>query len=185
EFEALVDEDLKAEYLDGAMIVHSPASFLHEDRQAFLLTLLRWYVEARAPRKKVVGGNALFRAGSRQFAPDVMVIPEEAVTARRVEGIPILAIEVLSESTRDYDLGEKRAAYREVGIPEIWWVDLERQTVIVERRDRSYQAEAVPEGWVVSEVVPGFRIRAEWLWQEPLPSVVQCWEALRSLKSGG
>ncbi|MCS6964636.1 MAG: Uma2 family endonuclease, partial [Thermoflexus sp.] len=131
-------------------------------------------------------GNAMFRVGTRRFAPDVMVVREVGrVGPKEVEGPPDLVIEILSESTRDYDLGEKRMAYREVGIPEIWWVDLERQTVIVERRDRSYQAEAVPEGWVVSEVVPGFRIRAEWLWQEPLPSVVQCWEALRSLKSGG
>ncbi|MCX7689613.1 Uma2 family endonuclease [Thermoflexus sp.] len=185
EFEALADEDLKAEYLDGMMMVHSPASVRHEDRQIFLATLLKFHVDSHPPGR-VLGGNALFRVGTRRFAPDVMVVREVGrVGPKEVEGPPDLAIEILSESTRDYDLGEKRAAYREVGIPEIWWVDLERQTVIVERRDRSYQAEAVAEGWVVSEVVPGFRIRAEWLWQEPLPSVVQCWEALRSLKSGG
>ena len=31
-----------------------------------------------------------------------------------------------------------------------------------------------PEGgFLASEVVPGFKIRPEWLWQEPLPSVVE------------
>ena len=25
--------------------------------------------------------------------------------------------------------------------------------------------------WALSKVVPGFRLRVEWLWQEPLPAV--------------
>lgn len=187
EFEAFAGEDLKAEYLRGVMVVHSPASFAHEDRQVFLLTLLRLYTEAY-DLGKVVGGNALFRTGSWQFAPDVMVIGREAqVTAKRVEGVPLLAIEILSESTRDYDLREKRSAYREIGVPEIWWVDPEERTVIIDRRGPGYlyREEMAREGWVVSETVPGFRSRAEWLWQEPLPSVLECWEAIQPMASGG
>ncbi|MDW8065468.1 MAG: Uma2 family endonuclease [Anaerolineae bacterium] len=179
DFEGLAHEDLKAEYLDGAMIVHSPASVCHEDRQIFLSALLKFHVDSHPPGR-VLGGNALFRVGGRRFAPDVMVVREvERVGPKEVKGPPDLVIEILSESTRDYDLGEKRAAYREVGIPEIWWVDLEGRVVIVERRGGGYREERVTEGWVVSEAVPGFRIRAEWLWQEPLPSVVQCWEEIR------
>jgi len=187
EFEAIADEDLKAEYLHGVMVVHSPASFAHEDRQAFLLTLLRFYTEAYGIGK-VVGGNALFRTGSWQFAPDVMAVSREArVTAKRVEAVPLLVIEILSESTRDYDLGEKRNTYWEIGVPEIWWVDPEERVVIIDRRGSGdlYHEEMAREGWVVSETVPGFRIRAEWLWQEPLPSVLECWEAIQHMASGG
>jgi len=180
EFEALADEDLKAEYLDGVMIVHSPAGFSHEDRQAFLLALLRLYAETHGIGR-VVGGNALFRVGRRQFAPDVMVLPRHVpIVRQRAEGIPLLVVEVLSESTRDYDLGEKRRLYREAGVGELWLVDVEGQVVIVERRGRGYEPEEIHEGWVVSEAVPGFRIRAEWLWQEPLPSILECWQALSS-----
>ncbi|SNB52492.1 Uma2 family endonuclease [Thermoflexus hugenholtzii] len=180
EFEALADEDLKAEYLDGVMIVHSPAGFSHEDRQAFLLALLRLYAETHGIGR-VVGGNALFRVGRRQFAPDVMVLPRHVpIVRQRAEGIPLLVVEVLSESTRDYDLGEKRRLYREAGVGELWLVDVEGQVVIVERRGRGYESEEIHEGWVVSEAVPGFRIRAEWLWQEPLPSILECWQALSS-----
>ncbi len=187
EFEALADEDLKAEYLDGVMIVHSPAYVRHEERRVFLLTLLRFYTEAYGVGD-VVGGNALFRTGPWQFAPDVVVVGREArVTAKRVEGVPLLMIEILSESTRDYDLGEKRNAYREIGVSEIWWVDPEKRAVIIDRGSSGYRyrEEVMHEGWVVSEAVPGFRIRVEWLWQEPLPSVVQCWEEIQHLQTGG
>ena len=181
EFDALGDEDLKAEYMDGVMIVHSPASVSHEWRVAFLLTLLNLYVSEQG-RGIVLGGNALFRVGPRRFAPDIMVVGDATrVTSKEIEGPPDLAIEVLSESTRDYDLGEKRVAYYEAGIPEIWLVDLEQKVVRVERRGDSYRTEIVSEGWVVSEAVPGFRIRAEWLWQDPLPSVIRCWEAIHGV----
>ncbi len=185
EFDALVNEDLKAEYIDGVVIVHSPASFSHEDRQAFLLTLLRLYVEARGIGR-AVGGNALFQAGSRQFAPDIMALSSGApIVQKKVMGPPLLVVEILSESTRDYDLGEKRAAYREAGVREIWWVDAEARVVMVERQGEGYVPERIHEGWVVSEAVPGFRIRAEWLWQDPLPSVVECWDMIRQTESGG
>ncbi len=181
EFDALGDEDLKAEYMDGVMIVHSPASVSHEWRVAFLLTLLNLYVSEQG-RGIVLGGNALFRVGSRRFAPDIMVVGDTTrATSKEIEGPPELAIEVLSESTRDYDLGEKRAAYREAGVREIWWVDAEARVVMVERQGEGYVPERIHEGWVVSEAVPGFRIRAEWLWQDPLPSVIRCWEVIHGV----
>ena len=107
------------------------------------------------------------------------------VTSKEIEGPPDLVMEVLSESTRDYDLGEKRAAYREAGVREIWWVDEKARVVMVEQQGDSYRTERVSEGWVTSEAVPGFRIRAEWLWREPLPSVVECWDVIRQTESGG
>jgi len=179
EFDALGNEDLKAEYVDGVMIVHSPASVSHEWRVAFLLTLLNLYVSEQG-RGIVLGGNALFRVGSRRFAPDIMVVGDTTrVTSKEIEGPPDLVMEVLSESTRDYDLGEKRIAYREAGVREIWWVDEKARVVMVERQGDSYRTERVSEGWVMSEAVPGFRIRAEWLWHESAPPVIRCWEAIR------
>ena len=41
----------------------------------------------------------------------------------RLEGPPLLAIEVLSPSTRRIDLGSKRLAYEAAGLPAYWLVD--------------------------------------------------------------
>jgi len=123
EFESLADEDLKAEYLDGVMIVHSPATVRHEERQLFLATLLKLYADAHR-MGRVLGGNAVFRWRERRLAPDVMVVrDEQRIGPKEVEGPPDLVVEVLSESTRDYDLGEKRRLYREAGWGSCgWWM---------------------------------------------------------------
>ena len=36
-------------------------------------------------------------------------------------------MEMISNSTRAYDLGEKRIAYHAAKIPEIWFIDAERR----------------------------------------------------------
>jgi len=47
DFYRLAGEDSDWEYLDGRIVVHSPASDRHEDIQGFLLTLLRFYAGKR------------------------------------------------------------------------------------------------------------------------------------------
>jgi len=72
------------------------------------------------------------------FEPDVMFIrPErlEIVTERNVSGAPNLVVEVLSESTRDVDLGPKLRAYSRYGVDEYWVVDPDANTVQVFRRE--------------------------------------------------
>lgn len=48
-------------------------------------------------------------------------------------GVPDLAIEILSPSTRYTDRGVKKEAYREAGIPEYWLVDPRTRTIEVHR----------------------------------------------------
>ena len=47
--------------------------------------------------------------------------------------LPILVVEVASESTRRRDRTDKRSIYAEAGIPEYWMVDGESRTVRVVR----------------------------------------------------
>ena len=47
-FDELVDEDTKAELIDGVMIVHSPASMEHDDIGGFMRGLMSFYSEARS-----------------------------------------------------------------------------------------------------------------------------------------
>ena len=72
------------------------------------------------------------------FEPDVMFIRTERLgilTERNVSGAPDLVVEVLSESTRDADLGGKLRAYGKHGVGEYWAVDPDANTVQVFRRD--------------------------------------------------
>ena len=50
---------------------------------------------------------------------------------KNFEGIPDLLVEVLSPRTRHVDLGVKRAAYEESGVPEYWVIDPKARTLVI------------------------------------------------------
>ena len=94
---------------------------------------------------------------------------------KQFEGAPDLVVEVLSPSNRDDDLKDKWPRYREAGVPEIWFVDYEKEVVIVGRkRKRGYGTTHVDEGKLSSTALGGFWIDVEWLWEEPLPGGLTC-----------
>ena len=69
----------------------------------------------------------------RVFEPDVFVIPNPAGQEKRFEGVPLLAVEVLSPSTRHRDLGIKLRAYEDAGLPWYWVVDPDEPSLTVFR----------------------------------------------------
>jgi Uma2 family endonuclease len=181
-FDELVDEDTKAELIDGVMIVHSPASIEHDDSSGFTRGLMSFYAEARG-LGKVLGPDALIHlAPGRKCAPDVFFIRQERVPMplpKEFEGVPDLLVEVLSPSNRRYDLHDKRRIYREAGVPEVWFIDSEFRQIIVDRRQAwSYTEEIVTDGKVFSDALQGFWVNASWLWAKPLPNRFMCLEEI-------
>jgi Uma2 family endonuclease len=60
------------------------------------------------------------------YSPDVWWCSEfkrPHIETVYLDYMPDLAIEVLSPSTRRYDLGVKRVRYEERGLPELWIID--------------------------------------------------------------
>jgi Uma2 family endonuclease len=181
-FDDLVDEDTKAELLDGVMIVHSPATIEHDDIGGFVRTLMRMYAR-RKQLGKVLGPDSLVRLRpGRRFAPDAYFLKKDRVPPRKVkefEGAPDLVVEVLSPSNRDFDLEDKRQAYREAGVSEIWFLDPANEQVIVDsRRGKKYTERIVETGRITSTVLQGFWLEADWLWMEELPDDLECLEKI-------
>jgi Uma2 family endonuclease len=185
-FDELADEDTKAELFDGVMIVHSPATLEHDDVGGFLRFLMRGY----ARRKKlgsVLGPDSLARLRpGRRFAPDAYFLKKDRVPPRKIkefQGAPDLVVEVLSPSTRDFDLEDKRLAYREAGVPEIWFLDPANEQVIVDsRRGKKYTERTVSKGRISSRVLQGFWIEADWLWTVESLDDLECLEKILSEK---
>ncbi len=178
-FDQLTDEDTKAELLDGVMIVHSPASLKHNRIAGFMRRLMGDFAEEKALGEVFGPDDLVHLATCRKFAPDGVFLEEDRVPdsarEKEIEGAPDWIMEVLSPSNRDYDLEEKRPAYRKAGVKEIWIIDPEVQVVIVDRRGKKgYRTTTVSEGRLTSTVVPGFWIDVAWLWEEPLPKAVAC-----------
>src|SRR5881296_1211920 len=178
DFYRLADEDADWEYLDGRIVMHSPASPRHEQLQGFLLTLLRAYVRDRS-LGDVVGSRCPMRLDPKWSPePDILFVRQDRrglMAAQRLEGPADLVIEIASESDPGLDQREKLPRYREAGIEEIWLVDPFQKNVRVEvRTGTGYAARIVSTGWIESAAVRGFRIDASWLWQEELPSELAC-----------
>ncbi len=178
EFEAWCDEDVKAEYVDGRVIMHSPASTRHVDMVSFLVTLLRLFVD-KHDLGLVLGPElqVRLRPGLRRV-PDLLFVAKDRLEIIRetfVEGPPDLAIEIVSPDSIARDWREKYWEYEQAGVSEYWVIDPQARRMDVYRLEEEgrYKAVAAEEGVYRSQVVSGFWLRAAWLWREPLPNVLE------------
>jgi len=178
EFVAWCDEDTKAEYIDGEVVVHTPVSRRHDELTWFLGTLLKLFVE-----KNELGSihgpelQVRLRAGLRRV-PDLLFINKEhkdILQDAHVEGFPDLAIEIVSPDSEERDWREKYWEYEQAGVKEYWVIDPYSKTMAMYRlgEEGRYRRVELKEEVYRSEVVPGFWLRPKWLWQEPLPSVLE------------
>src|SRR5436309_1323646 len=94
-FEELVDEETKADLLDGVMIVHSPASRPHDRASAFLRGLMDFYADEKGLGEVSGPDSFIHLATCRRFCPDGYFVradrlppPEE----EQFEGAPDLVI---------------------------------------------------------------------------------------------
>ena len=123
------------ELLDGALLVTPLGSSRHQSLCLAIGALLRDYVRrerlgvAFAPGRVIVDDRTALE-------PDVLVIPGPpgtATSAWESHAAPLLAVEVLSPSTRSFDHIQKRAAYLRRGAAEYWVVDADARSVTVVR----------------------------------------------------
>lgn len=61
--------------------------------------------------------------------PDVVVVHPDQVSTRAIMGVPLLAVEVLSQSSVERDVVVKRRAYARAGCAHHWLVDPEAPSI--------------------------------------------------------
>lgn len=114
-------EDLRYELIDGRLVLSPHAIPVHQ-----LLT--RWTanaVEEESPREYLVNDEqALLISRRNELKPDVMVVHQQAAFLSPVLPAEVpLVVEVLSKSTKKFDLTDKFDKYAAVGIPAYWIID--------------------------------------------------------------
>jgi Uma2 family endonuclease len=176
EFLSWADEDTLAEWVNGEIVMTSPASNQHQDIADFLTTVLRAYVQSR--------GLGILRSAPFQMKlrngrePDLLFVTQEHLERLKptyLDGPADLVIEIASPESIGRDRGEKFYEYAQGGVPEYWLIDPQRQQAeFYELKADYYTLRASgQEGRYDALTVPGFWLKIEWLWQEPLPSPVR------------
>jgi Uma2 family endonuclease len=129
DLEAFESDGHRYELYDGALVVTPSPALLHQ----LVTSNLFGRLHAAAPAHyRVLTAPLDWRAGpASMFEPDLLVIERSTidVAAKRLESPPILAIEILSASTRSFDLGAKRLAYATAGLQHYWIVDPDEPSI--------------------------------------------------------
>jgi Uma2 family endonuclease len=176
DWEEASNEKRFIEFIDGRLIVHSPAGLRHQQLFGFLYRLVGDFVEQRKLGEVLSGPFAMELSAERKFEPDLMFLSRRTLgnlTDDRLLGPADFAIEIASPSTAGYDRGEKRECYRVGGVREYWMIDPQAKLVVVDR-PAGHEVAKLAQGQVESQLLPGFGLRAEWLWRDPLPPVAEC-----------
>jgi Uma2 family endonuclease len=115
-----------AQLIDGEVVVVITPRIRHQHVAGELYHRLRLWIAA-SPGRGYCGIPQDVRINDRNvYAPDVWWCCDDRIPDLdeiRLPWLPDLAVEVLSPSTRRYDLGVKRERYEETGVPELWIID--------------------------------------------------------------
>ena len=128
--------------------------------------LWNWCDSQPPPRGVVLSGEAgvrLKKDPDTTVGVDVAYVSGEVVAANPaddpyVDGIPILAVEILSPSDKHEVVAEKIRGYLEAGVKRIWIADPEFRTITVHRPDAEPQLFNVNEALENDPVLPGLSI---------------------------
>ena len=126
------DDGNRYEILDGALVMTPPPNTGHQTVSGELHALLREAIRGRG--LKVLAAPYAWRIGPGQVPePDLVVAPVEAFTARALERLPLLVVEILSPGGRGRDLFEKRRIYAAGQASGYWIVDPDEPSLTVLR----------------------------------------------------
>ncbi len=182
EYDAWLPDGIRAEWVDGEVLVMAPASFEHEDLIIWLGAVLRAYVEQHN-LGRIIGSQFTLRLPGRRRMPDLMFFAEEKrdrVNPTFFAGAPDLIIEVVSTDSRNRDRRDKFLDYQTARVREYWIIDPTLKVVdLYVLNDSGVYEERLPsDNKLSSSVLPGFFLCPDWFAHPELPRIAH---ALRQL----
>lgn len=185
EFREWISEDVKAEFINGQIIVHSPVKRKHRVASELLFQLVNIFV-----RLKKLGEagheKAMVSLTRNDFEPDIAFWSNEKAAQFNDDTMfhpaPDFVVEILSKKTSKNDRTVKFEDYARHGVKEYWIIDPNKQIVeqygLLTDLDSAYllYGKFVPGHDITSLAIPGFTIPVKAIFDEAANL-----EALRAL----
>jgi Uma2 family endonuclease len=145
DLQELPDDGRRFELVDGVLLVSPAPVTVHQRVVTRLLVLIHPMLP---PASEVLPAPVDWHISEHTvFEPDIVVVGRLDGSERYLEETPLLAVEVLSPSTKLRDLGLKRRYYGDAGLPWYWIVDPKEPRLTVLRLvDGRFVEEAVVTG---------------------------------------
>lgn len=164
----------RCEWVMGSVIETMPDNTRHQMVLLFLSTLLHLYVSQKQLGDVLLAGVSMFindKMPARE--PDILVVlaaHRDRIRETHLQGAADIAVEIVSPESERRDYGDKFIEYAVAGVPEYWLIDpLRDEAFIYTLADDNRYRLAVHNGLLRSQMLPGFRLEADTLWQNPLP----------------
>lgn len=134
DYVALPDEPgYRIEILDGLLVKDPSPNVLHQRVSRRLQRVLEDYFRVTDPEGEVFNAPLDLTLGKHTVVqPDLFYVAgsqKELVQHARVDGVPTLAVEILSPSSGRKDRLQKLRIYQSAGLPHYWIVDPDHRTV--------------------------------------------------------
>ncbi len=167
-----------AEWVNGEVITMTVSND-HMDLVFFLVALFRHFAETNQ-LGRVFGEPFQMKTGPELpgRAPDVFFVAQANLSKLKknyFDGPADLVVEIISPESRVRDRGEKFYEYEQGGVREYWLIDPQRKQAEFYQLGEEgiyHTAFVGSEGIYHSVVLKGLWIKVEWLWQEPLPPLL-------------
>jgi len=176
EFVAWATEDVRAEWVDGEVILMPPTSFDHSAVVTWLSILMGMHT-SKHDLGTLTGPEFTARLHKRRRVPDILFIAknrQSIIQKNHAEGGPDLIVEVVSPDSQSRDRRDKYLEYQAAGVREYWVIDpASANAEFYGLQNAAFVQLPELDGIFRSPVLEGFWLRTEWLWQNPLPNTYE------------
>jgi Uma2 family endonuclease len=165
------DDDNRYEVIDGELFGSPPPVWEHQFSSGKLFLHVGQHVYRFGLGKVVSAPVGVVLDEGAGLQPDLVYVSKERadiITARGIEGVPDLVVEILSPSTRARDLGAKLERFARAGVPHYWIADPRTRTLEARELVRgSYEVTGIygPGDIFRPALFPGLEIPIDHLWE--------------------
>ncbi len=132
-FYAEMTPEQKVEFIEGAVVMHSPARNSHLIATLNIATALKNFLTTNPTGGRVRVEKCLCVFPRNDYEPDIVYFGPEKARAFSPGmmrfPVPDFVVEVVSESTEGRDRGVKFVDYAAHGVTEYWIIDAERRVI--------------------------------------------------------